>query len=82
MLALQLVSIEELEILLILVPLIILSHIIEASLAAVTGVALSVSTALMVRKNFEKVVAGKLKYLKIISGLFLLALAVVLFVEA
>ncbi len=78
---LQLVIIEELEILLIVIPLVVASHELEASLAAATGILISLSIALFLRKNFEKMIAGKLRYLKLASGTFLLVLALVLFLE-
>jgi uncharacterized membrane protein len=77
--ALELVSIEELEILLIIIPLVVASHGVEASLAAVIGVIASVSAAALLRRSFEKLVAGKLRYLKIASGTFLIGLGVILF---
>jgi uncharacterized membrane protein len=69
--ALQLVSIEELEILLIITPLVVASHAIEASLAAAIGVIASVTTASFLRRSFERLVAGKFRYLKVASGTFL-----------
>jgi hypothetical protein len=79
--ALELVSIEELEILLIIIPLVVASHAIEASLAAIVGVVASVTTAAVLRRSFERLVAGKLSYLKIVSGIFLVGLGVVLFFQ-
>jgi uncharacterized membrane protein len=79
--ALQLVSIEELEILLIIIPLVVASHAIEASLAAAIGVIASVATAALLRRSFEKLVAGKLRYLKIASGTFLIGLGIILFFQ-
>lgn len=79
--AFQLVVVEELEILLIMIPLVVAAHALEAILAATVGVVLSLSTALALRKNFEKLVAGKLRYLKLASGSFLVILAIVLFLE-
>jgi uncharacterized membrane protein len=81
MVAFQLVSIEELEILLIVIPLLVSSHGLEAFLAAAIGIATSLTTALVLRRNFEKFVAGKLKYVKIVSGFFLIGLGIVLFLE-
>lgn len=78
---LQLVTIEELEILLILIPLVIASHALEASLAAVIGVIVSLSAALLLRGSFEKRMAGRMRLLKIASGIFLIGLAIVLFTE-
>ncbi|MDA4127874.1 MAG: hypothetical protein OK422_00180 [Thaumarchaeota archaeon] len=75
---LQLVSIEELEIFLIIVPLILASHSLEASTAATIGVVTSVSVAALLRKKLERFLAGKFRYLKMASGVFLLALGVVL----
>jgi uncharacterized membrane protein len=80
--ALQFVSIEELEIVLVLVPLIITSHVLEASFAATIGIVISISTAAFFRKNFETFVKGKLRYLKILSGLFLFSLGLVIFFSA
>ena len=77
-LALQLVSIEELEILLIMIPLFLTSHAIEAIIAASVGILLSLSTAVLFRKWFSKLVEGKLRLLKIASGLFLIVLGMVL----
>ena len=79
--ALQLVSIEELEILLIVVPLILASHAMEASFAASIGVLLSVSTAALLRKPFSRFVEGRMGTLKIASGLFLILLGIVLFLD-
>ena len=79
--ALQLVSIEELEILLIIIPLVVASHGLEASLAATIGVLASLSTAAILRRSFEKLVAGKLRYLKLASGAFLIGLGLTLFLE-
>ena len=79
--AFQLVSIEELEILLIIVPLVISSHLLEASLAATIGVSASLSAAVLLRKCFERLVAGRLTYLKVVSGVFLIGLGVILFLE-
>ncbi len=81
LMAFQLVSIEELEILLIIIPLVIASHGLEASLAAAIGVLASLATAAVLRKRFEKLVAGKLRYLKIASGAFLIGLGIVLFFQ-
>ncbi len=81
LITLQLVSVEELEILLVLIPLVIASHTLEASAAAAVGIAASASLGLLIRKDFERFVLGKLRYLKIISGVFLAALGVVLFFE-
>jgi uncharacterized membrane protein len=78
---LELVSIEELEILLIIIPLVVASHAIEASLAAVIGVITSVTAAALLRRSFERLVAGKLRYLKIASGAFLIGLGIVLFFQ-
>lgn len=79
--ALQLVAIEELEILVILIPLVIASHVLEASLAATIGIIVSLSTAFLLRRSFEKRMEGKMRLLKIISGLFLIGLGIVLFIE-
>lgn len=75
----QLVSIEELEILLIIIPLVVASHGLEASFAAIIGIIASLSAAALLRRTFERLVAGKLAYLKIASGIFLVGLGVVLF---
>ena len=80
-LALQLVSIEELEILLIVVPLILASHVLEAAISSSMGVLLSVSIAALLRKRFSRFVEGRLRILKIASGLFLIALGIILFVS-
>lgn len=79
--ALQLVSIEELEILLIIIPLVVASHALEASVAAAIGVTASVTAAALLRRSFERLVAGKLRYLKIVSGVFLIGLGIVLFFQ-
>lgn len=79
--AFQLVSIEELEILLIIIPLVVSSHVLEASIAASIGIVASLSAAWLLRKGFERLVAGKLAYLKVVSGVFLVGLGVVLFLE-
>ena len=71
---LQLVTIEELEIFLILIPLIITLHALEALTAGTIGVVLSLSVALLLRKNFERYLAGRVRYLKIVSGAFLITL--------
>jgi hypothetical protein len=39
------------------------------------------TTAALLRKSFEKLVAGKLAYLKIASGAFLIGLGIVLFFQ-
>jgi uncharacterized membrane protein len=79
--AFQLVCIEELEILLIIIPLIIASHVLEASLSASIGVLTSLTMAALLRRNFERLVSGKLRYLKLASGAFLIGLGIVLFLE-
>ena len=61
------------------IPLVVASHTVEASVAATVGIMASLSTALLFRRNFEKFVAGKLRYLKIASGVFLTGLGVILF---
>ena len=76
---LQLVFIEELEIFLILVPLILASHILEATSSAALGIFASVSLAAFLRKSFERFVVGRMRYLKVISGLFLIGLGLVLY---
>jgi len=79
--ALELVSIEELEILLIIIPLVVASHAVEASLAAGIGVIASLTAAALLRRTFERLVAGKLRYLKVASGAFLIGLGVILFLQ-
>jgi uncharacterized membrane protein len=81
LIAFQLVSIEELEILLIIIPLVVASHGLEASLAATIGVLASLTTAALLRRSFERLVAGKLPYLKLASGAFLVGLGSVLFLQ-
>jgi uncharacterized membrane protein len=81
LIAFQLVSIEELEILLIIIPLVIASHGFEASLAATIGVLASLTTAALLRRSFERLVAGKLRYLKLASGTFLIGLGLILFLH-
>ena len=81
LIAFQLVSIEELEILLIIIPLVVASHALEASLAASIGVLASLTTAALLRRSFEKLVEGKLRYLKLASGTFLIGLGLVLFFQ-
>jgi uncharacterized membrane protein len=81
LIAFQLVSIEELEILLIIIPLVVASHALEASLAAAIGVLASLTTAALLRKSFERLVAGKLRYLKLASGAFLIGLGLILFFQ-
>jgi uncharacterized membrane protein len=81
LIALQLELIEVLEVLLIIIPLVITSHVLEASSAGVVGIIVSITTAASLRKRFEKFVVGRLGQLKIISGLFLIALAFVLFLR-
>jgi uncharacterized membrane protein len=81
LIAFQLVSIEELEILLIIIPLVVASHGLEASLAAAIGVLASLTTAALLRRSFEKLVAGKLRYLKLASGTFLIGLGLILFLQ-
>jgi uncharacterized membrane protein len=81
LIAFQLVSIEELEILLIIIPLVVASHGLEASLAATIGVLASLTTAALLRRSFEKLVAGKFRYLKLASGTFLIGLGLILFLQ-
>jgi uncharacterized membrane protein len=81
LIAFQLVSIEELEILLIIIPLVVASHGLEASLAATIGVLASLTTATLLRRSFERFVAGKLRYLKLASGTFLTGLGLILFLQ-
>jgi uncharacterized membrane protein len=81
LIAFQLVSIEELEILLIIIPLVVASHGLEASLAAAIGVLASLTTAALLRRSFEELVAGKLRYLKLASGTFLIGLGLILFLQ-
>jgi len=81
LIAFQLVSIEELEIFLIVIPLVVSSHLLEASLAATIGIIASLSAAALLRSSFERLVADKLTYLKVVSGVFLIGLGVVLFLE-
>jgi hypothetical protein len=57
------------------------SHGLEASLAAAIGVMVGLTTAALLRKSFEKLVAAKLAYLKIASGAFLIGLGIVLFFQ-
>jgi uncharacterized membrane protein len=78
---LQLVFIEELELFLILVPLVLASHVFEAVSAAAIGVLASVSLAAFLRKGFERFVVGRMRYLKVVSGLFLVGLGLVLYLE-
>ena len=67
------VFIEELEIVLILIPLILASHALEAvSAAAAIGITASVSLAVSLRKGFERFVVGRMRYLKVPSGIFLI----------
>ena len=79
--ALQLVFIEELEVFLILIPLILASHALEAVSAAAIGISVSVSLAVILRKSFERFVVGKMRYLKVVSGFFLIGLGIVLYIE-
>ena len=81
MVLLQLVLVEELEIFLILIPLILASHALEASAAATIGIVSSISMGVLLRKRFERFLAGKFRYLKLVSGAFLLALGIILFLE-
>ncbi len=81
LIAFQLVSVEELEILLIIIPLVVASHGLEASLAAAIGVLASLMTAALLRKSFERIVAGKLRYLKLASGSFLIGLGLIIFFQ-
>jgi uncharacterized membrane protein len=81
LIAFQLVSIEELEILLIIIPLVVALHGLEASVAATIGVLASLTTAGLLRRSFEKLVTGKLRYLKLASGAFLIGLGLVLFLQ-
>lgn len=79
--AVQLVFVEELEIFLIVIPLILASHTLEAISAATIGIVASVSLAAFLKKDFERLVVGRLRHLKILSGLFLMVLGIVLFLE-
>ena len=79
--ALQLVSIEELEIVLIVIPLVLSSHALEAGIAASIGVLLSVLLAAVLRGPFSKFVEGRLRQLKVASGAFLILLGLVLFLH-
>lgn len=79
--AFQLESVEVLEVLLILIPLVITSHASEAFSAGAAGIFVSISVAAVLRKKFETFVTGRLGQLKIVSGLFLIALSVMLFAE-
>ncbi len=79
--ALQLVSIEELEIVLIVVPLVLASHALEATSAAAVGILVSVSLAALLRKPFSRFVEGRMRTLKVASGLFLILLGIVLFLD-
>ena len=81
LIAFQLVSVEELEILLIIIPLVVASHALEASLAAGIGILASLTTAALLRRSFERLVAGKLRYLKVASGAFLIGLGIILFFQ-
>ena len=81
LIAFQLVSVEELEILLIIIPLVVASHALEASLAAGIGILASLTTAALLRRSFKRLVAGKLRYLKIASGAFLIGLGIILFFQ-
>ncbi len=79
--ALQLVSVEELEIFLILIPLILASYALEATSATAIGILASLSLALLLKRDFERFVVGRIRYLKIISGLFLIILGIILLLE-
>ena len=65
----------------ILIPLILASHALEAVSAATIGISVSVSLAVILRKSFERFVVGKIRYLKVVSGFFLIGLGIVLFIE-
>jgi len=80
-LALQLVSIEELEVLLVMVPLILASHALEATIAASVGGIISLTSAGLLRRPFSRFVEGRMRVLKLASGTFLIILGIILFLE-
>jgi uncharacterized membrane protein len=80
-LATQLMVVEESEIVVILIPLAVAGHSAEAALTGVAAASLALGMALTLRKVFDKLVSGRLRLLKAISGVALIALGLVLFLD-
>jgi uncharacterized membrane protein len=77
-LATQLMVIEETEIVVILVPLALAGHSAEAIVAGIVAAAGALVVAMMLRRAFAKLVEGRFRLLKAISGSALVILGLVL----
>ncbi len=80
-LATQLVAVEEAEIVVILIPLVLASHPFEAIIAAIVGVGAALTVASTLRRRFAKLVAGRFRLLKALSGTALFFLGLALFFD-
>jgi uncharacterized membrane protein len=80
-LATQLVAIEQVEIVAILIPVVITGHAIEAASAGIIAVIVALLVALMLRQRFARLVEGRFRLLKAVSGTALVILGVVLFLS-
>ncbi len=79
-LATQLVAIEQVEIVAVLLPLGITGHGTEAVLAGGTAVGVALVVALTLRERFSKLVQGRFRLLKQVSGVALIVLGAVLLI--
>jgi uncharacterized membrane protein len=77
--AVKFVAVEELEILLIIIPLVLASHVQEAVTAAAFGIVASAGSAFLLRKRFARLVRGRLRALKLFSGSLLIFMGAVLY---
>jgi uncharacterized membrane protein len=80
-LATQLVAVEQAEIVAVLIPLVITGHPQEAVTAGIVAVGVALTLALALRQRFAKLVEGRFRSLKIISGAALVLLGLVLFFD-
>ncbi|MDG6933136.1 MAG: hypothetical protein JRN68_00385 [Nitrososphaerota archaeon] len=77
----QLTMVEELEIMLIVLPLVLSYHAIEAGISTTFGIMFSLAVAALLRKRFERVLIRRFRYFKLVSGLTLLIMAALIFFE-
>jgi len=70
----QLVMVEELEVLLIVIPLIASSHATEAIISLIFAVGFSLSMAAAMRRKFESLLKSRIRHLKFASGVALLVM--------
>ncbi len=80
-LATQMMAVEEAELVVILIPVVLASHALEATVAAIVGVGVALVVASTLRRRFARLVEGRLRLLKGLSGTALLALGLILFFD-